>query len=74
MQKEFSVKIVPAGITAGCPQGPEKLEKGLVLENGLEKTEKHIPFVVLRLGKLEKVYFGHKACLNKISLPVFPDL
>ena len=41
MQKEFNVKIVSEGITTGCPQGLEKLEKGLVLENGLEKTEKH---------------------------------
>ena len=58
----------------GCPQGLEKLEKELNLENGLEKLEKHILFVVLRLAKLEKVYFGHKASLKKISLPVFPDL
>ena len=41
-------------VSAGCPQGLEKLEKGLILENWLEKLEKHILFVVLRLEKLGK--------------------
>ena len=38
----------------GCLQALEKLEKGRILENGLEKLEKCILFVVLRLEKLEK--------------------
>ena len=57
----------------GCPKGLEKLErlgKGLIFENGLEKLEKHILFIVLRL---EKVYFGHKACLKETRLPVVGD-
>ena len=61
----------------GCPQGLKKLEKqkkGLILENGLEKLEKHILFIVLKPKKLEKAYFGHKACVKKISVPIFPDL